>query len=215
MRIEGKWSVLLNSALDTVGPINWKAALPKEGIFRAFIETPPDAVKVVILGQDPYHTPGLADGLAFSCGNKKPAPSLRNIFREITISKAGTIPTILHAGQGDLTSWARQGVLLLNSSLTTEEGKPGAHKHLWKDFTDEVIKFLNEFCGTTVFMLWGNDAKQKGRLITNPRHVVLTAAHPSPLSCNRGFFGCNHFNKANESLRKANRGEIIWDRLKY
>lgn len=210
-RIKGSWSHLLFKELFKVGAFDSSDTSPAIGCwFRAFFETPPEIVKVVIVGQDPYSDSNIADGLAFSCGDQKPQPSLRNIFKEIRDSEAAYIPSILKCGQGDLTGWARQGVLLLNASLTTEEGKSGAHRHVWEGFTDAVMTKLNELYGPIVFLLWGNDAKQKGRLITNPRHTVLTAAHPSPLSAHKGFFGCDHFNKANEVLKKAGKHPIDW-----
>lgn len=210
------WTSLLFeglTVLDVDDILGAEHTVPAGQTFRAFFCTKPQDVKVVIVGQDPYHTEGLADGLAFSCGNGKPAPSLRNIYKEIRDSGAAKIPSILKVGQGDLTGWAEQGVLLLNSALTTEVGKPGAHRKRWTKFTDFVMMRLNEFYGPIVFMLWGNDAKQKGRLITNPRHVKLEAAHPSPLSAHKGFFGCDHFNKANEVLKAAGKGQIDWGKI--
>lgn len=171
-------------------------------VFRALDLCPPEKVKVVIIGQDPYHTPGVADGLAFSTGDKKLSPSLRNIFKEADIESS----------TGDLTLWAEQGVLLLNTILTVEEGEPLSHKNMgWEAFTDSIIEKLNEFYGPIIFLLWGQHAKAKRDLISNPRHYVLTASHPSPLSVDKGFKGCDHFNKTNELLMKHYKAPIYWD----
>lgn len=174
---------------------------PKEMIYRALEITEYEKVKVVILGQDPYHQPKQAMGLAFSIakGNKIP-PSLRNIYKEIGAQ-----------GSGDLTYLAMQGVLLINAVFTVREGEANSHKDKgWELFTDKIITELNKRETPVIFMLWGNYAKEKIRLITNKPHLILTAVHPSPLSASRGFFGCNHFNLANEFLRKNNQLEIDW-----
>ena len=158
----------------------------------------PTQVKCVILGQDPYHDDGQAMGLAFSVpsGVRLP-PSLRNIYKEIGLELDRSTQNC----DGDLTSWAMQGVLLLNSVLTVRAHAPGSHRgHGWEEFTDNVIRLLDEDVSPKVFMLWGSDAIKKQKLITNEKHLVLTAAHPSPLSAYRGFFGCGHFAKCNEYL---------------
>ena len=169
---------------------------PRDKIFNALEMC--SEVKCVILGQDPYHDDGQAMGLAFSVpsGVKLP-PSLRNIYKEIGLELDRSTQNC----DGDLTSWAMQGVLLLNSVLTVRAHAPGSHRgHGWEEFTDNVIRLLDEDVSPKVFMLWGSDAIKKQKLITNEKHLVLTAAHPSPLSAYRGFFGCGHFAKCNEYL---------------
>lgn len=173
---------------------------PRGQWLRAFAETTFSSVKAVILGQDPYHGPGQANGLAFSVnpGVKIP-PSLRNIFKELQ-SDCGISPP----ESGDLTAWAKNGVLLLNAVLTVREASPGSHRKLgWEQFTDAVLDALNQKEEPVVFLLWGNDARRKAERLTNPRHLVLEAAHPSPLSASRGFFGCRHFSKTAQFLAKA------------
>ena len=180
---------------------------PREALFAAFRLTPPEAVRAVILGQDPYHEPGQANGLAFSVnpGVKLP-PSLRNIYQELE-SDLGISP----AKDGDLSAWARQGVLLLNTVLTVRAGQANSHKGKgWEQFTDDVIRLLDQREEPVVFLLWGNNAKAKKALIQHPQHLVLTAAHPSPLSAYHGFFGCKHFSKANAFLREHGLPEIDW-----
>ena len=185
-----------------------KTVFPKrENIFRAFKLTEYDKVKVVILGQDPYHDVNQANGLAFSVneGVKLP-PSLVNIYKEITNEYGGVIPK-----NGDLESWAKQGVLLLNTVLTVRAHMPNSHKNKgWETFTDEVIRKLNDKSKPIVFLLWGNNAKSKKSLIDTNKHYVLESVHPSPLSSHRGFFCCNHFIKVNEILNYLNEGEIKW-----
>ena len=179
---------------------------PGSKIFRAFDLCPLDAVKVVILGQDPYHGAGQAMGLSFSVPEGIAAPpSLKNIFKEIE-SDLG----IRMSGSPDLEPWARQGVLLLNSVLTVRAGVAASHAGLgWQNFTDAVIKLISERCEGVVFMLWGNYARSKARLIDSGRHLVLQAAHPSPLA--RGaFFGCRHFSQANAYLVRTGRSPINW-----
>lgn len=180
---------------------------PKRLMLNAFDQTSYDDVNVVILGQDPYYNYGQAMGMSFSVPQGVAVPmSLYNIFKEIE-SDTGHKSSIVG---GDLTPWARQGVLLLNAVLTVEEGKPNSHKGKgWEQFTDAVIKHLNERERGMVFMLWGRNAQEKRPLITGRQHLVLTAAHPSPLSANHGFFGCGHFSKANKFLERQNR-EIKW-----
>lgn len=176
-------------------------------IFAAFDSTPVDSVKVVILGQDPYHGYGQANGLCFSVnpGVALP-PSLQNIFKEIeTETGVKALPG------GDLSRWARQGVLLLNSILTVEEATPGAHQGKgWERFTDSAISRLSREREALVFMLWGSYAIKKGQLIDSSRHLVLTSPHPSPLSAHRGFFGNGHFVKANRYLKEHGREPIDW-----
>lgn len=181
---------------------------PSKQIFSALNTTPLANVKVVILGQDPYHGPNQANGLSFSVqkGIALP-PSLRNIFHELHTDLG--IPAPRH---GDLTKWAKQGVLLLNSVLTVEAGQPTSHqKQGWEAFTDEVIDVLNEQREHVVFILWGAYAQRKGQRINRDRHLVLTAAHPSPLAANRGgFFGCKVFSKTNQYLKQHGIEPIDW-----
>jgi len=180
---------------------------PMYDIYNAFKYTDYNDVKVVILGQDPYHGEGEAHGLAFSVkkGIAIP-PSLRNIYKELHNSLGCYIPN-----NGYLEKWARQGVLLLNTSLTVRKDSPNSHKNIgWEIFTDKVIKLLNQRQKRIIFMLWGSNAKNKSMLIDHSRHMVLTSVHPSPLSASRGFFGCNHFKIANEELGKMGLTPIDW-----
>lgn len=175
--------------------------------FRALDLTPLDAVKVVILGQDPYHGQGQAHGLCFSVqpGVRIP-PSLVNIYKEME-SDLGIPP----ARHGHLESWARQGVLLLNSVLTVEEGRAASHQGRgWERFTDAVIRAVNERCAHVVFMLWGSYAQKKASFVDTSRHLVLKAPHPSPLSAHNGFFGSRHFSRANDWLVKQGREPVEW-----
>ena len=179
----------------------------RKNIFKALELTPLNKVRVVILGQDPYHQPGQAQGLAFSVdeGVKLP-PSLLNIFKELDREYHCGIPK-----SGNLEAWARQGVLLLNTVLTVRQGKPNSHAgHGWEIFTDEIIKLIGQQPQPIVFLLWGKQAELKKELITNPNHLVLTSSHPSPFSARRGFFGCNHFKLANEFLKENSLEEIDW-----
>jgi uracil-DNA glycosylase len=180
---------------------------PANDMFNAFKETPWDQVKVVILGQDPYHGPGQAHGLSFSVKRGvKPPPSLRNIFQELNNDLNIPIPS-----HGCLDAWAYQGVLLLNTSLSVEQGKPHSHAKLgWTTFTDKVIEKLNQHPEPLVFMLWGAHAKNKAELINASKHLILTAAHPSPFSAHNGFLGCRHFSKANAFLQKNGLKPIDW-----
>ena len=183
---------------------------PQEKIFGAFLETPFDQVKVVVVGQDPYHGEGQAHGLSFSVPEevKKLPPSLKNIFKELHEDLGVPIPET-----GCLTSWAKQGVFLLNATLTVLAGEPKSHfGRGWERFTDAVIQALAEKQDPIVFLLWGKSAQDKGEKIRliNPNHLVLTAAHPSPYSAT-GFFGCRHFSKANEFLAKSGKAPISWD----
>ena len=179
----------------------------KQNILNALKLTKLDNIKVVILGQDPYHGKGQAHGLSFSVpkGIKIP-PSLRNIYKEIANEYEVEPPE-----SGDLTDWAKQGVLLLNSVLTVEKAKAASHqKKGWETFTDNLIQFINDHCENVVFLLWGSYAHKKGKVIDKRKHLVLESVHPSPLSAHRGFFGCGHFKKANEYLTKNNLESIHW-----
>lgn len=177
-------------------------------IYNAMKLTPYDDVKCVIIGQDPYHGEGQAHGLSFSVRmGIAPPPSLVNIFKEI-FDDTGIDNRNKH---GELTKWANDGVLLLNSVLTVRANQPRSHRGQgWEIFTTEVIRKLNERDKPMVFMLWGSDAKAKRQFITNPNHLILTAAHPSPLSAYNGFFGCRHFSRANEFLKAHGMTEIDW-----
>ncbi len=180
---------------------------PGSRIFAALNTTPFEQVKVVILGQDPYHGEGQAHGLCFSVPYGVPAPpSLKNIFAEIQRDLGIPVPK-----HGCLEEWARRGVLLLNSVLTVERGLPGSHQGKgWEGFTDRIIELLNRERSHIVFMLWGAYAQAKGRLIDGSRHCVLKSVHPSPLSAHRGFIGCGHFSKSNNYLRDHGQIEIEW-----
>lgn len=180
---------------------------PRGGdIFKAFELCPVDKVKAVILGQDPYHGAGQAMGLSFSVPEGIPAPpSLKNIFREI-----GTDCGVTMSGRTDLSPWASQGVLLLNAILTVQAGVAASHSRIgWQEFTDAVISYVSGHCDGVVFMLWGNFARGKKALIDSSRHLVLEAAHPSPLA-GGAFFGCRHFSKANEYLVSKGKTPINW-----
>jgi len=168
---------------------------------------PFDEVKVVILGQDPYHGAGQANGLAFAVHTGIPLPpSLKNIFKEIE-SDVGILPL----QDGDLSRWARQGVLLLNATLTVQAGSPGSHqKKGWEQFTDKAIRELSDKREGIVFMLWGNYAREKGKIIDRNKHCVLEAPHPSPFSAHTGFLGCKHFSLTNIYLKKQDKSEIDW-----
>lgn len=181
---------------------------PKEHVFEAFKLTPLDQVKVVILGQDPYHNEGQAHGLSFSVpkGIVTP-PSLRNIYKELQQD----IPCFETPADGDLTSWAKQGVLLLNATLTVRAHQAGSHqKKGWEEFTDAIIQIIADRCEHVVFLLWGGYAKKKSVMIDSRKHLLLFSAHPSPLSAYRGFLGCGHFSKANIYLGSHNKTPINW-----
>ena len=182
---------------------------PGKHIFRAFEKTPFDAVKVVILGQDPYHGLGQANGLAFSVSREVPLPpSLKNIFKEIQGDLGLPASDFRH---GCLDSWADQGVLLLNSVLTVEQNRAGSHqKKGWEIFTNRVIDLLGESERKIVFLLWGSYAKKKGDLVDKGKNLVIEAPHPSPLSAHRGFFGCKHFSKCNNFLKSEGEEPISW-----
>ena len=176
-------------------------------IFNALKYTSFESTKVVIIGQDPYHGYGQAHGLCFSVKQGvMPPPSLKNIFKELLSDIGKPIPT-----HGELTEWAKQGVLLLNNVLTVREGQPASHKGMgWEIFTDRVISELNKKETPVVVLLWGAHAQKKAEIITNPIHYKLSSVHPSPLSASRGFFGCKHFSKTNEILEKNGLNQINW-----
>ena len=218
VKIESSWKQALQSEFDEpyfAALVRFlheekaagKVIFPPGGqIFRAFELTPVDSVKVVILGQDPYHGYGQAMGLCFSVPENVPAPpSLRNIFKEIEDDLG-----VRMSGSPDLEPWARQGVLLLNAILTVRAGEAASHSTIgWQRFTDAVIRYVSDHCEGVVFLLWGNYARSKRELIDGTRHLILEAAHPSPLA--RGaFFGCRHFSKANEYLRRQGKTPVDW-----
>ena len=178
-----------------------------DNIFNALKYTAYEDVKAVILGQDPYHGPNQAHGLCFSVQKGvKPPPSLQNMFKELNSDLGIPIPKT-----GELTSWAKQGVLLLNTVLTVRAGQANSHKGMgWEIFTDRIIELLNMREKPIIFLLWGGPAKSKTKLITNPNHHILSTVHPSPLSAYNGFFGCKHFSKTNEILRSMGEKEIDW-----
>lgn len=187
--------------------INHKVYPPGKEIFAAFDACPFEGLKVVILGQDPYHGAGQANGLCFSVrdGVRMP-PSLVNIFKEIQQDLGKPIPL-----SGNLERWANQGVLLLNATLTVRESSPGSHQnHGWETFTDAVIRVSSSEKSGVVFLLWGSYAQKKGEIIDRSRHLVLLSAHPSPFSADRGFFGNKHFSKTNDYLRSKGQKEIDW-----
>lgn len=182
----------------------------EKNIFRAFQLCPFDSVKVVILGQDPYHGPGQANGLCFSVNDGLPLPpSLKNIYKEINSDLQIQMPP-----KGNLDNWARQGVLLLNATLTVQANQAGSHQRKgWEKFTDAVIKTISEQKEHLVILLWGRYAQEKGKVIDRSKHLVLTAAHPSPLSAYNGFFGCKHFSKTNQYLESVGQKSIDWAQL--
>lgn len=201
-RPESNWTSLF-STIDNAYNES-KVYPPKQDVFKALELVSPDEVKVVIVGQDPYHGAGQAHGLSFSVpeGQKIP-PSLRNIFKELHRSLNCEIPQ-----NGNLTHWAKQGVLLLNTSLTVEEAKAGSHSKLgWQDFTDSILECLED-CPHVVYLLWGNHAEGKRKLIDESRNLILSAPHPSPLSAHKGFIGCDHLVKANAYLHQSGRNPI-------
>lgn len=183
---------------------------PMGDLFNALRYTSRKDTKVVILGQDPYHAAGQAHGLCFSVKNGVPhPPSLKNIFKELYDEYGIPAPI-----SGELVGWAKQGVLLLNATLSVREGRPLSHKgHGWETLTDAIIKKVNEKTEPAVFLLWGGNARAKKALITNPLHLVLECAHPSPLSAFAGFFGCGHFKKANEFLVEKGLAPIDWSKI--
>ena len=181
---------------------------PKKEVFSSFYFTDMDNVKVVILGQDPYHEPGQACGMCFAVkpGVRLP-PSLQNIYKEIQ----DDLGVPMNYNNGYLVKWAKQGVLLINSVMTVEKGRANSHAgHGWETFTNNVIEKINTLDQPVVYLLWGNNARQKKQLITNPKHLILETVHPSPLSVYRGFFGCRHFSKANDFLVRNGAEPIDW-----
>jgi uracil-DNA glycosylase len=223
VQIEPSWKEVLKEEftkayfLEIVTFIKTEKALgktiypPGPLMFNAFNQTPFNKVKVVILGQDPYHNPGQAHGLSFSVPDGvKPPPSLVNIYKEIQKDIGIAMP----AQYGNLTQWAVQGVLLLNAILTVRANEPASHSKIgWMSFTDAVIKKLSDEKEGIVFLLWGKFAQEKQVLIDETRHFVLKAAHPSPFSADKGFFGCKHFSKTNELLTKQGISPIDWKLL--
>ncbi len=181
---------------------------PASLVFNAFNHCPPKQVKVVVLGQDPYHGEGQAHGLSFSVpAGIKPPPSLMNIYKELHADVAMEIPQ-----QGDLSSWAEQGVMLLNSVLTVTAGEAASHqKQGWESFTDTVIDIINSHCDHVVFLLWGSYAQKKAAFVDADKHCVLKAPHPSPLSAHRGFLGCKHFSQTNTWLSEKGLTPIRWE----
>lgn len=221
VRIEQSWKEVLKDEFekpyfaDIAGWIktekqSGKVVYPAgSSIFNAFDLTPFNHVKVVLLGQDPYHNPGQAHGLSFSVQRGiKPPPSLQNIFKEIRQD----LGLSLSPEFGDLTHWAQQGVLLLNAALTVRANEPGSHARIgWASFTDAVIRLLSERKEHLVFLLWGRFAQEKQFLIDEHRHCILKAAHPSPFSADKGFFGCRHFSKTNEYLTRHGIDPVDWN----
>jgi len=221
LQIEASWKNILNNELEQKYFLELSKKVDqfyregkvqifpkKKEVFRAFDLCPFEKVKVVILGQDPYPTKGYANGLSFSVNDDiYPFPkSLNNIFKEIHNDIGISFPE-----NGDLTRWAEQGVLLLNTVLTVEEGSPDSHKGIgWEKFTNGVIELLSDQKQELVFMLWGAKATAKTSLINEDKHMVLSSVHPSPLSAYRGFFGCKHFSKANDYLNENNLSVINW-----
>jgi uracil-DNA glycosylase len=218
IRIESSWKNVLKEEFEKpyfarLSKVVRDAYLSKiiypapKSILNAFTLCPFDKVKVVILGQDPYHSAGQAHGLSFSVpdGVKSP-PSLQNIYKEIKNDIGTEVPN-----NGNLEHWAEQGILLLNATLTVEQGKPASHQGLgWETFTDAVIKTISDKKEQVVFLLWGNYARSKAILIDKSKHLVLEAPHPSPFSAHSGFFGCKHFSKTNTYLKERGLFEIIW-----
>ncbi len=217
-KIDKSWETLLSDEFNSDYFKQLKLFLQKEKskyiiyppgshIFSAFNYTPFDKVKVVIIGQDPYHGPGQANGLCFSVNDGVMLPpSLRNIYKEIK-NDLGVFPPT----HGNLENWAKQGVLLLNATLTVRARQAASHqKKGWEIFTDRIIEKLSKEKEGLVFLLWGNYAQAKAELIDESKHFILKAAHPSPLSASRGFFGCKHFSKTNQILKKQGKDEIRW-----
>lgn len=219
VKLGNDWDEVLNGEFEKPYYIEIREFLKKEyatqivypdmyDIFNALKATSFKDTKVVILGQDPYHNPGQAHGMSFSVKpGIMPPPSLQNMYKEIENEFGYEMPK----KYGYLQSWAQQGVLLLNTVLTVRQNQPQSHKNCgWETFTDNVIASLNQKQEPCVFLLWGSNAKSKAKLITNKKHLILTAVHPSPLSAYRGFFGCNHFKLANEFLKENGIKEIDW-----
>ena len=222
IKLEKNWLDIIGAEFDQPYMVKLKQFLQQEKtagrviypkgaeIFNALNTTPFDSIKVVIIGQDPYHGEGQAHGLCFSVrkGIVIP-PSLVNIYKEIEAEYDIKMPR-----HGDLTGWAEQGVLLLNATLTVQQANAGSHQRKgWEEFTDAIIRAVNERREHVVFLLWGSYAQKKGALIDRKRHLVLEAPHPSPLSAHRGFLGCGHFKKANDYLTKQGLEPIEWQRI--
>lgn len=218
MKFDNQWDELLKLEFGKeyylklrqflIEEYNNKTIYPdKHDLFNALKLTSYENVKVVILGQDPYHGPNQAHGLSFSVQpNVQIPPSLLNIYKELKDDLGCFIPN-----NGYLVPWADQGVLLLNTVLTVRAGEANSHRNKgWEKFTDKIISLLNERQEPIIFLLWGNNAKEKGKLIINKQHYILTTVHPSPLSANRGFFGCKHFSKTNEILKSLGQDEVNW-----
>lgn len=219
VKIEESWKEVLKDEFDKIyfqHIISFLKAEKASGkiiyppgslIFNAFQQTPFSKVKVVILGQDPYHNKGQAHGLSFSVPNGiAPPPSLVNIFKELKSDLGIELPE-----NGNLEKWAHQGVLLLNASLTVRQNEPGSHSKIgWLQFTDQVIKKISEEKEGVIFLLWGKFAQEKQSLIDETKHYILKAAHPSPYSAANGFFGCKHFSRTNELLLKQQKSPIDW-----
>ncbi|MFO8054117.1 MAG: uracil-DNA glycosylase [Bacteroidales bacterium] len=218
VKIEASWKAMLAGEFEKEYFQQLKAFVIRERqkhrvyppggeIFSAFNTTPFDKVKVIILGQDPYHGPGQAHGLCFSVPQGIPfPPSLRNIFKELRLEFGTGLPA-----NGDLNSWAEQGVFLLNATLTVRARQAGSHQGKgWETFTNAVISCLSTYRSNLVFLLWGSFARAKKNLINPTKHHILEAPHPSPLSAHKGFFGCNHFIKTNEILEKQGQKPINW-----
>ena len=218
VKIEQSWKVLLQEEFDKPYFVeltefvraeykSYRIYPPGSQIFNAFNLCPFDKVKVVIIGQDPYHGPGQAHGLCFSVNDGVPfPPSLRNIFKEVNADTGAPIPQ-----SGNLTRWATQGVLLLNATLTVREHSAGSHQRRgWETFTDAVIRIISEQKSKVVFILWGAYAQSKASLIDSSRHLVLRSVHPSPLSAHAGFFGNHHFSLANDYLVRNGLTSIDW-----
>ena len=218
VQFNNSWDILLKDEFQKPYYLNLRKFLVQEyktqtiypnmnNIFNALKYTDYKDVKVVILGQDPYHQPNQAHGLCFSVlKGINPPPSLQNMYKEIHAEYGYPIPA-----HGELTYWAKQGVLMMNTVLTVRESQPNSHKGMgWEIFTDNVITILNQRPEPMVFLLWGANARAKKKIITNPNHLVLESAHPSPLSAYNGFFGNGHFKKANEFLKSKGIQEIDW-----
>ena len=218
VQFNNSWDILLKDEFQKPYYLNLRKFLVQEyktqtiypnmnNIFNSLKYTDYKDVKVVILGQDPYHQPNQAHGLCFSVlKGVNPPPSLQNMYKEIHAEYGYPIPT-----HGELTYWAKQGVLMMNTVLTVRESQPNSHKGMgWEIFTDNVITLLNQRPEPMVFLLWGANARAKKKIITNPNHLVLESAHPSPLSAYNGFFGNGHFKKANEFLKSKGIQEIDW-----
>ena len=218
VKIHEAWDALLNQEFEkdyfsvltsfVKGEYASQRCYPPGGmIFSAFDKCLPQNLKVVILGQDPYHGPNQANGLCFSVNDGVAIPpSLRNIFKELNAEFGGAVPT-----SGNLEKWAEQGVLLLNATLTVRAGSPGSHQNRgWEQFTDAVIRVISQQHDHLVFMLWGAYAQKKGAVIDRTRHQILSSPHPSPLSAHRGFLGNNHFKQANTYLHEHGKSPIAW-----